>query len=72
MDVIFADSMQFEFEVAVLVIGAGACGLTAALAATDAGAEVLVIERDKIPRGSTGLSTGLIPACGSRVAEADG
>ena len=67
MDVIFADSMQFEYEVAVLVIGAGACGLTAALAATDAGAEVLVIERDKIPRGSTGLSTGLIPACGSRL-----
>ncbi len=50
---------------AVVVIGGGACGLTAALAARDNGAEVLVIERDATPRGTTAMSTGLVPAAGT-------
>ena len=58
--------MNFEYSVPVLVIGAGACGLSAALAAKEAGAEVLVLERDATPSGSTALSTGLIPAAGTR------
>jgi fumarate reductase flavoprotein subunit len=49
----------------VVIIGGGACGLTAALAARDAGAEVLVIERDPGPRGTTAMSTGLVPAAGT-------
>lgn len=53
-------------SVPVVIIGAGACGLVAALAARDAGAEVLVLERDAIPRGSTAMSSGLIPAAGTR------
>lgn len=56
----------FEAQVPVLVIGGGACGLIAALAAHDAGAEVMVLERDVIPSGSTALSSGLIPACSTR------
>ncbi len=48
-----------------MVVGAGACGLTAALAAKERGAEVLVLERDARPTGSTALSTGLIPAAGT-------
>ena len=56
----------FEVTVPVLVIGGGACGLIAALAAHDAGAEVMVLERDVIPSGSTALSSGLIPACSTR------
>ncbi|CCA91965.1 fumarate reductase flavoprotein subunit [Novosphingobium sp. PP1Y] len=52
-------------HVPVVVIGAGATGLCAALAATDAGVEVLVIERDDTPLGSTAMSTGLIPAAGT-------
>ncbi len=51
--------------IAVVIIGGGACGLTAALAARDAGAETLVIERDSTPRGTTAMSTGLIPAAGT-------
>jgi len=55
-----------EMTVGVVVVGAGACGLVAALAARDAGADVLVLERDAVPRGSTALSSGLIPAAGTR------
>jgi fumarate reductase flavoprotein subunit len=56
----------FETSAEVVVIGAGAAGLCAALAAREAGAEVVLIERDRVPRGSTALSAGLIPAAGTR------
>lgn len=59
-------------KVPVVVIGAGACGLTAALAARDAGAEVLVLERDSSPSGSTALSSGFVPAAGTRYQRAAG
>lgn len=50
----------------VLVIGAGACGLVAALAARAEGQDVVVLERDHSPSGSTSLSSGFIPAAGTR------
>ncbi|WP_368415077.1 FAD-dependent oxidoreductase [Falsiroseomonas sp.] len=56
----------FETELPVAIIGAGAAGLVAALACHAAGVEPLVIERDPVPRGSTSLSAGLIPAAGTR------
>lgn len=56
----------FEASFPVVVIGAGAGGLVATLAARDAGVDVLVLERDALPRGSTALSAGLIPAAGTR------
>jgi fumarate reductase flavoprotein subunit len=52
-------------HVPIVVIGGGACGLVAALAARDAGAEVVVVERDARPSGSTALSSGFIPAAGT-------
>lgn len=55
-----------DFTLPVVIVGAGAAGLIAALAATEAGAEVLVIERDAVPMGSTALSAGLVPAAGTR------
>ncbi len=66
MSVLAASGEAFEVHVPVLVVGAGACGLTAALAAAEQGAEVLVLERDPKPSGSTSLSSGLIPAAGTR------
>jgi fumarate reductase flavoprotein subunit len=60
------DLPSFDVDIPVVVIGAGACGLIAALATHDAGAEVLVLERDAQPGGSTALSSGLIPACETR------
>ena len=62
----------FEAETGALVIGAGAGGLIAALRAKAAGADVIVLERDSIPRGSTALSAGLIPAAGTRFQKAEG
>jgi fumarate reductase flavoprotein subunit len=62
-----------EFEnYPIVIIGAGAAGLCAALSAAEAGAEVVILERDPIPSGSTGLSAGLIPAAGTRFQRAKG
>jgi fumarate reductase flavoprotein subunit len=63
---------RFDAEVPVAILGAGAAGLTAALACAEAGVEPLVIERDAVPRGSTALSAGLIPAAGTRWQRAHG
>lgn len=62
----------FDLECETLIVGAGACGLVAALSAKEAGQEVLVIEADAVPSGSTALSAGLIPAAGTKVQEAAG
>lgn len=59
-------------HVETLIVGAGACGLVAALAAREAGQDVLVLERDAMPSGSTALSAGLIPAAGTRWQKAAG
>ena len=56
----------------IVIIGAGACGLVAALAARDAGASVIVLERDATPSGSTALSSGFIPAAGTSFQRAAG
>ncbi len=59
------DVPVFDLSFDVVVVGAGACGLSAGLAAAEAGAETLVIEREATPLGSTAMSTGLIPAAGT-------
>ena len=56
----------------VVVIGAGACGLTAALMAQSRGREVLVVERDARPSGSTSMSSGYVPAPATRAQRALG
>ena len=66
MTIAASPATGFDLEVQTLIIGAGACGMVAALAAQEAGQEVLVIEADPLPRGSTALSAGLIPAAGTR------
>ena len=60
------DGRAFEVEVPVLVIGGGACGLTAALAAREAGAEVLVAEQGPRCEGSSAMSLGALCAAGTR------
>jgi fumarate reductase flavoprotein subunit len=59
-------------EIPVAIVGAGACGLTAAIALRDAGVDCVLLERDARPQGSTALSSGFIPAAGTRVQRAAG
>jgi fumarate reductase flavoprotein subunit len=59
-------------EVPVVIVGAGACGLVAALCLRDAGVDCVLLERDPIPRGSTALSSGFIPVAGTAVQRAAG
>ncbi len=63
---------RFDVETDVVVIGAGAAGLTAGLRAQEARADVLVLERDAAPSGSTALSSGFVPAPGTRFQRALG
>ena len=67
-----ADAVDYDLEVPVLIVGGGACGLTAALAAHDRGVGVLVVERDPVPSGSTALSSGMVPACDTAEQRAKG
>lgn len=67
MSVAPAAGQRFPVDVPVLVVGAGACGLIAGIAAREAGAEVVALERDPVPTGSTSLSSGFVPACGTRL-----
>lgn len=72
MAVLSSEGVEFETSVPVVIIGAGACGMTAALTVADAGVEVLVLERDTVPQGSTALSSGMIPACETHIQKAHG
>ena len=72
MSVLPAPAEGFATSVPIVIVGAGAAGLCAAMAAHEAGAEVVVFERDPLPRGSTALSAGLIPAAGTRFQRALG
>jgi fumarate reductase flavoprotein subunit len=59
-------------EVPVAIVGAGACGLSAAIFLRDAGIDCVLLERDAVPRGSTALSSGFIPAAATAVQRAAG
>ena len=63
---------KFNTRVPLLIIGAGAAGLCAGLAAKESGLDALIVERDAVPAGSTALSAGLIPAAGTRFQRAKG
>lgn len=64
--VVTAADEKFDTQVPLVIVGAGAAGLCAALAAKEAGIDAVVLERDDVPTGSTALSAGLIPAAGTR------
>ena len=55
MPVLSAKGITFDVETEITIVGAGACGLVAALAANDAGAQVIVLERDPVPRFNSAL-----------------
>lgn len=55
--------MKLSFD--VVVVGAGASGLAAGIAAAEAGASTIVLEKNPMPGGSSSLSVGSINAAGS-------
>src|ERR1019366_1866568 len=72
MAVIYDEARSFDYSVPVLIVGGGACGSVAALAADEQGVEVVVLERDPLARGNTALSGGQIPAAGTKLQKAAG
>src|SRR3970040_1388468 len=50
----------------IIVVGAGGCGLVAALAAAESGADVLLLEKTDKPGGGTALSSKDLRAAGTR------
>jgi fumarate reductase flavoprotein subunit len=69
-----ASELQFDITFDVLVVGAGGCGLAAALAAADAapGISIAVVEKLDRMQGNSMLSSGSIPAAGTRFQRAAG
>ncbi len=60
------NEISWDIETDVAVVGGGACGLIASLAAAEKGLEVLLFEKEKKLGGNTALSQGMIPAAGTR------
>lgn len=57
------DPMTYD----VIVVGAGAAGLSAAIEAAEAGAKVAILEKMPVVGGSTLFSDGLVYATGSKI-----
>lgn len=59
-------------ETDIIVVGAGAAGLAAALTAADAGARVLLLEKMPSPGGSSRICGGLLAFAGTDIQQAHG
>ena len=59
-------------HVPAVIVGGGACGMTAGIRLRDAGIDCVVLERDAVPSGSTALSSGFIPAAETRLQKSRG
>ena len=70
--VVRAERLDAPAHVPVAIVGGGACGLMAAIALRDAGVDCVLLERDATPSGSSALSSGFIPAAGTRVQASQG
>jgi fumarate reductase flavoprotein subunit len=66
--ILFVDNpedVSWDVEADVLIIGGGGCGLVAALAASEKGAHVFLVEKEKAAGGNTSLSQAMVPAAGT-------
>ena len=72
-EVVPVDEITWDVETDVLVAGGGGTGLVAAIAAAEnPDLTVTVVEKSAEPGGNTALSTGMIPAAGTRLQQAVG
>lgn len=67
-----AENSDTVLDADVAVIGAGAAGMAAAIEASNAGAKVVVLEKQGIIGGSTTRSGGKLVAAGTKYQEAQG
>lgn len=65
-------SIKWDRSVDLLIAGSGGGGMVAALAALDSGIEALVIEKQSLIGGSTGLSGGMVWLPNNPLMRADG
>jgi fumarate reductase flavoprotein subunit len=65
MSILPVAETTFAVQAPVVIIGGGACGLAAALAAQDAGAAPLVLEQSAACLGSSSMSLGAVCAAGT-------
>jgi 3-oxosteroid 1-dehydrogenase len=65
-------TMQWDHSVDLLIAGSGGGGMVAALASLDSGIEPLVIEKQSLIGGSTGLSGGMVWLPNNPLMRADG
>ncbi|MFP9060059.1 FAD-dependent oxidoreductase [Natrialbaceae archaeon A-chndr2] len=67
-EVVSSDDVSIDVETDVLIAGGGGTGLVAALAAADrTDGTITVLEKSDRLGGNTSLSTGMIPAAGTRL-----
>ncbi|MFW5919126.1 MAG: FAD-dependent oxidoreductase [Halanaeroarchaeum sp.] len=72
-EVVDAASVDWDVDTDVLVAGGGGTGLVAALAASErSDLRVTVLEKTDEVGGNTALSTGMVPAAGTRLQRAAG
>ena len=57
---------RYDADTQVVIVGGGACGLVAALRLAEADVDTVILERDDRPTGSTAMSSGFVPAPGTR------
>jgi len=63
---------NYDLETDVLVVGGGACGFAAAIAARDEGCETAILEKLARVGGNSALSTASVPGAGTRFQRAAG
>ena len=72
MTIIKSENRSYDINIPVAIIGGGACGMSAALSVKENGTESIILEQDKVPYGSTGMSYGAICAAGSQIQKSAG
>ncbi|HUW95717.1 MAG TPA: FAD-binding protein, partial [Anaerolineae bacterium] len=63
---------SWDHETDVVIVGYGGAGAAAAIAARDAGAEVIILEKREVPGGTTAICGGVYYAAGTSVQEENG